>query len=321
MSTTVLATVASTPNVLPTTSSPAVSTGSPTTRLSQHAGALLQTARPKQWLKNVLVLAAPAAAGTLLSPAVAIAALWAAGAFVLASAGTYFINDAQDAAADRAHPIKAHRPVASGAVSVRTAYILGASLATAALLVSVPVGWPLTVVLATYLATTTAYSRWLKHQPVIDIMIVAAGFVLRTVAGAVATGTMLSNYFLLVALFGALFVVTAKRSAEHETYLATGVARSTVQGYPASWLQQVLTVCLAGTVLTYANWALQYVGSDVSHPMLELSVAPFLAVMLRYSLLVSLGAGEAPEDLVTDRFLLLAGAAWAVSVGGALYLV
>lgn len=111
-----------------------------------------------------------------------------------------------------------------------------------------------------------------------------------------------------------------KRAAEHEHYLVTGVARSTVQGCPSSWLQQVLTVSLAGTVLAYATWALQYIGTDVSLPLLALSVVPCLAVMLRYSLLVSPRAGEAPEDVETDRFLLLAGAVWAVMVGGALSL-
>lgn len=294
--------------------------GEPSLTQRSTAQALLATARPKQWLKNVLVLAAPAAAGTLLAPTVAMSALWAVLAFVLASAGTYFVNDARDVQADRAHSVKCHRPVASGAISPRTAYGVGLGLAVLALLVALPLGWPLVAVLATYLATTTAYSRWLKHQPVVDILVVAAGFVLRAVAGAVATGIVLSSWFLLVALFGSLFVVTAKRAAEHEHYLVTGVARSTVQGYPATWLQQVLTVALAGTVLAYATWALQYIGTDVSLPLLALSVVPFLAVMLRYSLLVSLGAGEAPEDVVTDRFLFLAGIVWAVMVGGALYL-
>lgn len=285
-----------------------------------RAAALLRVARPKQWLKNALVLAAPAAAGTVFQPSVAGPALWTALAFVLASAGTYFINDARDVAADRAHPLKKMRPVASGAVSVHTAYVAGALLAALSMLVLLPLGWPVVLVVATYLATTTAYSRWLKNQPILDILIVASGFVLRAIAGAVATGTTLSNWFLLVALFGSLYVVTAKRVAEQVQYRATGVARSTVRGYPQAWLQQVLTLALAGTVLSYATWALQYVGTDISLPLLALSLAPFLAGMLRYSLLVSLGEGEAPEDLLGDKFLLLAGGIWAVIVGGAIYL-
>lgn len=288
--------------------------------LTRRLWPLLRTARPRQWVKNTLVLAAPAAAGSLFSPATFVPVLGAAGAFVLASAGTYFINDAFDASADRVNPAKASRPVAAGEISERTAYTVGVLLVLLALAVALPLGWPLVAVLGSYLVLTTAYSRWLKHIPVIDILVVAAGFVLRAVAGAVVTGIALSSWFLLVALFGSLFIVTAKRSAEHEHYLVSGVARATVQGYPTVWLQQVLTLSLAGTVLSYATWALQYIGSDVSLPLLAASVAPFLAVMLRYSLLVSLGAGESPEALMSDRFLLVAGALWAVAVGGAIYL-
>lgn len=284
------------------------------------AGALLRIARPKQWIKNVLVLAGPGAAGTLLDPSVAVTAVWAALAFTLASAGTYFINDAHDVLADRAHPRKALRPVASGAVSVGTAYLVGCLLAAGSLLTALPLGLPVVGVLALYLATTTAYSRWLKNQPVLDILVVAAGFVLRALAGAAATTTPLSNWFLLVALFGSLYVVTAKRMAERAQNLGEGITRPTVQHYPAAWMQQVLTVSMSGTVLAYATWALQYIGTDVSLPLLALSLVPFLAGMLRYSLMVALGSGEAPEDLITDRFLLLAGIVWAVMVGGAIYL-
>lgn len=288
--------------------------------LSRRVSALVRTARPKQWVKNVLVLAAPAAAGSLFVPTSLGPLAGAVGAFVLASSGTYFINDARDASADRANPAKASRPVAAGEISERTAYTVGILLAVLALAVAVPFGWPLVAVLGAYLAVTTSYSRWLKNVPVVDILVVAAGFVLRAVAGAVVTGIAISSWFLLVALFGSLFIVTAKRSAEHEHYLVTGVARSTVQGYPSHWLQQVLTLALAGTVLSYATWALQYIGVDVFLPLLAASVVPFLAVMLRYSLLVSLGAGETPEHMMGDRFLLIAGALWAVAVGGAIYL-
>lgn len=288
--------------------------------LARQARALLMTARPKQWVKNGLVLAAPAAAGTLLSPTVDLQVIGAMGAFVLASAGTYFINDARDAVADRANPAKASRPVAAGVVSERTAYSVGILLAVLSLAAALPLGWPLMAVLAAYLAITTTYSSWLKHLPILDILVVASGFVLRAMAGAVVTATALSSWFLLVALFGSLFIVTAKRYAEHEHYLVTGIARPTVQGYPTAWLQQVLTLSLAGTVLAYATWALQYIGTDVSMPLLAISVVPFLAVMLRYSLLVSLGGGEAPEHMMGDRFLLVAGVLWAAAVGGAIYL-
>jgi decaprenyl-phosphate phosphoribosyltransferase len=267
------------------------------------------------------VLAAPAAAGVLLQPSTALAALWAAGVFVLASTSTYFVNDARDVAADRLHPVKSRRPVAAGRLGVRTAYWIGAGLAVVAPLAALPLGGALVGVVVLYLALTLSYSWWLKSHAVVELLAVASGFVLRAVAGGVATGVVLSNWFLLVALFGSLFLVTAKRAAEGQRGEAGSAVRAVVGGYPTAWLQQMLTVSLTGTVLAYASWALQYVGQDIALPVLALSVLPFLALMMRYSLLVARGDGEAPEDVVfADPFVLTAGVVWAVIVGSALYL-
>lgn len=285
------------------------------------ASAVLASARPRQWLKNVLVLAAPAAAGVLVVPSVAVSAVWAAVVFTLASASTYLINDARDVAADRLHPVKCRRPVASGRLGVRSAYGIGLGLAVLAPVAALPLGPAMVGIVLAYLALTAAYSMRLKHQPVADLLAVACGFVLRAIAGGVATGVALSDWFLLVALFGSLFLVTAKRSAEAQRSLTDGGGRQVLAGYPPAWLQQILTVSLAGTVLAYASWAVQYAGRDVALPMLALSVLPFLAALLRYSLLVARGDGEAPEQVVfTDHFLLGAGIVWAALVGGALYL-
>jgi len=290
------------------------------TRRRGLAAAMLVTARPRQWLKNLLVLAAPAAAGVLLVPSAAAAAAWAAVAFTLASASTYFVNDARDIASDRTHPVKSRRPVAAGELSPRAALRIGAGLAVLSLVAAAPLG-PLTVaVVAGYLVLTLAYSTWLKDQSVLDVLAVASGFVLRTLAGAAAVGLTVSSWFLLVALFGSLFLVTAKRAAEQNRSGADPV-RATVRAYPASWLQQVLTTALTGTVLAYATWALQYVGTDIASAVLVGSVLPFLAIMLRYSLLVARGDGESPEVVLTsDRFVLVAGALWGTMIVGAIYL-
>jgi decaprenyl-phosphate phosphoribosyltransferase len=283
------------------------------------ASAILRTARPKQWLKNVLVFAAPAAGGVLFLPVVAASASWTAVVFTVASASTYFINDARDVEADRRHPIKVLRPVAAGRLSPRTAYAIGTALGLLAPALALPLGWATVGVVCLYLGITVAYSLWLKNQAVVDLLAVAAGFLLRAVAGGVATGVALSNWFLLVVLFGSLFLVTAKRSAEERR--GGSSARVTLDQYPAAWLQQVLTMSMAGVVLTYATWALQYVGADVGSLPLALSVVPFLALMLRYSLLVARGEGEAPEELLTsDRFMVTAAVIWVALVGGALYL-
>lgn len=283
--------------------------------------AALATARPRQWPKNLLVLAAPAAAGVLLRPVVAVVAVWAALDFVLASTATYFINDVRDVVADRRHPVKCRRPVADGRLAVGTAYRIGVSLAVLAVAAALPLGPAMVTVVVLYLLLTLAYSVWLKHRPVLDLLAVASGFLLRAAAGGIATGVPLSDWFLLVAVFGSLFLVTAKRSAEERTASDAGGTRRVLSAYPAAWLQQVLTVSLAGTVLAYASWALQYVGADVAQPVLALSVLPFLTAMLRYSLLVAQGDGEAPEEvLFSDPVLLVAGGVWAALVGGALYL-
>lgn len=283
--------------------------------------ALLQTARPHQWSKNVLVLAVPAAAAELLTVGVVTRLAWAVVVMVLASASTYLTNDAHDVAVDRAHPRKALRPVASGVLSTRLAARCGFALAVLALVAAVPLGWGLVAVVATYLTLTYAYCVRLKHVPVVDIVVVAAGFVLRSLAGAAATHTSVSSWFLLVALFGSLYLVAAKRLAEAERTAQGGVARQVLGSYPVAWLQQLVTISLAATLLSYAAWAVQYVGTDVALPALALSVVPFLVVLLRYSLLVSSGQGETPERLLaSDRLLLGAAAVWAATVGGGLYL-
>src|SRR5690606_22812323 len=179
------------------------------------ARGLVRAARPRQWLKNVLVLAAPTFAGVLGEPSAVLATALAFAAFCLAASGTYLINDARDAEADRAHPRKRHRPVAAGVVGVGTAVTVGivallASIGLAALVGSLA----LVGVLTAYVALTTSYSLWLKHIVILDLMGVAAGFVLRAVAGAAAVQVTLSSWFLIVATLGSLLIVAGKREAE-----------------------------------------------------------------------------------------------------------
>jgi decaprenyl-phosphate phosphoribosyltransferase len=274
---------------------------------------LLVTARPRQWIKNVLVFAAPLAAGVLVVPASFVALV----AFVLASAATYFINDAVDVEADRRHPVKSRRPVASGAISVRTAWLAGFGLMVTALAVSLLAGLALFGWVAAYLALTFAYSWRFKRIAVVDILAVAGGFLLRTVGGAVAAGVAMSSWFLLTALLGSLFLVTGKRLSELRR---DGAGRAVLAAYSVPWLQQTLTMTLTGTIIAYACWAFEFSG-DASLPLLGLSLVPFLAGLMRYSLLVARGGGEAPEDLLAaDRFLLVSGFVWGAMATAAIYL-
>jgi decaprenyl-phosphate phosphoribosyltransferase len=283
--------------------------------------ALLRTARPRQWIKNLLIFSAPTAAGALLTPGTAAAAGLAFLAFTAAAIATYFITDAADVDADRRHPAKGLRPVAAGVLSRRAAVLIGAGTAAAAIALATAVCWPLTACVVAYLVLTGAYTAGLKHVPVLDVLVVAGGFVLRTAAGAAATGVSVSSWFMLVTLFGALYLVIAKRLGE-QTRQPTGAApRRVLAGYSPSWLQQILTMALTGTVLAYSAWAFQYLGHDVALPLLAVSVVPFLAALMRYHLLVTRGDGETPENLLTsDRFLLAAGGLWVACAAGAIYL-
>jgi decaprenyl-phosphate phosphoribosyltransferase len=278
-------------------------------------------------VKNVLVLAAPFAGRSLTDPHIAGRALLALVAFTAAAAATYCLTDVRDAATDRRDPVRSSRPVAAGRVSPATATSAAVACAVTSVVLAALLGWQTLVVLATYLALTTLYSTRLKHVAVLDVLAVAGGFLLRAIAGGVATGTRLSDWFLLVALFGSLFLVAAKRSAEQvrctgEKTADATTRRAVLDIYPASWLQQMTTMALTGAVVSYAMWAFQYRGTDIAPPLLAASLVPFLAGMMRYALLVTRGAGESPERLLTaDRFLLVGGAVWVCLLGVALYLV
>lgn len=259
---------------------------------------LLAAMRPRQWVKNLLVLAAPAAAGVLFDVRVLIDAGLAFVAFTLAASGTYLVNDAIDAPADRLHPRKRLRTVASGLLSARRAVALGVVLMLLALAVAATVGsLAFMVSVLAYLALTTSYSMWLKNFVVVDLVAVAMGFVIRAVAGGFAAQVPVTQWFLTVSFFGALFVVSAKRYGEYQR-LGDGAAshRSTLSRYSAFYSQHVMTLSSGVTLTAYGLWAFQH-GSPAQTWFLVSFV--FLAtVLLRFALLVHGGASDDPVELV-----------------------
>ena len=276
--------------------------------------ALLRLARPKQWIKNVLVIAAPGAAGVLGNGTALFRTVIAFVCFCLAASGTYFLNDAVDVDADRRHPTKRHRPIASGEVSVRTAVTGGVLLIAAAIALSFAARWQLSLVVGGYLVQTVVYSLWLKREAVLDLACVASGFVLRTIAGGVAVGVTISPWFLIVAGSASLFMVAGKRHAEMvELGDVAGGHRLTLSMYTREFLSYVRAVASSVTVLAYCLWAFEK-SSNVGNPVwFELSIVPFVLGILRYALLLEQGRGGAPEDLVlSDRVLLAMGALWAI---------
>lgn len=283
-------------------------------------GGLVRTARPRQWVKNVLVLAAPFAAfaaNPVFHVDVVVDAGIAFVAFCLVASAVYLINDAIDVEADRAHPTKRNRPIAAGIVPVRVAYGVSVALFLAAFAVSLVSSWRLLVVIGVYAAVQIGYCLGLKHQPVIDLCIVASGFLLRAIAGGAAAGLPLSQWFLLVTAFGSLFMVAGKRYAEIVLYERTGAKiRASLSKYSASYLRFVWATSAAIMIMTYSLWAFeirQRTGNNSVWAVI--SIVPMVVAILRYAVDVDRGtAGEPEEIALSDRVLQVLGASWVACV-------
>jgi decaprenyl-phosphate phosphoribosyltransferase len=268
--------------------------------------ALVVLARPSQWVKNLLVVAAPAAAGVLVRDDVPMRVVLAFAAFCLLSAGTYIVNDVCDVHEDRGHPRKRHRPVAAGELEPRTALVAAAALMLAGLALCILARPLLLVVGAGYLAITLTYTAVWRRIAIVDVGAIAAGFVLRAVAGGVAAPVALSRSFVLVVAFAAVFVAAGKRHGELARARSTGAAARPVLGvYTARRLRQVLVASASLAFAAYCVWALEH-HSAHGLPWRQLTIVPFAACLARYGLLLRRGGGEAPEELLLeDRFLQL----------------
>lgn len=292
------------------------------------AGGLVKAARPRQWVKNVLVLAAPLAAGKTAAGDLVIGdwtVIWHVGiafvVFCLAASGIYLINDALDVEADRAHPTKRYRPIAAGVVPVNLAYALSVVLLAGSILLSFVANWHLAVVMAVYIGIQLAYCFGLKHQAVLDICIVSSGFLLRAVAGGAAADIQLSQWFLLIMAFGSLFMAAGKRYAELKIALDTGAKiRKSLQYYTPTYLRFVWTISATAVVVFYGLWAFEQ-GRAKDTEWFAISMIPFTIAVLRYAVDVDGGeAGEPEEIALGDRVLQFLAIALIGAVGVAVYL-
>jgi decaprenyl-phosphate phosphoribosyltransferase len=282
---------------------------------------VIKAMRPRQWVKNVLVLAAPVAAlggpvhynyaEVLTKVAVAFVV------FSLAASSIYLVNDVRDVEADREHPTKRFRPIAAGVVPEWLAYALAAVLGTASLAISWWLTPNLAVVMAVYIAMQLAYCFGLKHQAVMDICIVSSAYLLRAIAGGAATDIPLSQWFLLTAAFGSLFMVAGKRYAELQVAERTGAAiRKALESYTSTYLRFVWTMSATAVVLCYGLWAFQRDANSGS--WFAVSMVPFTIAILRYAVDVDGGLAGEPEDIaLRDRVLQLLALAWVATVGAA----
>jgi len=269
--------------------------------------------RPKQWIKNALVIAAAGAAGALGADDVPFRVGAAFVAFCLLASGIYAVNDVRDRHEDRRHPRKCRRPVAAGELEPSSALVLGFALMLGGLALCAAVRPLLLVVGLGYVVLTLTYTMVWRRLPVLDIFAIAGGFVLRAVAGGVAAPVTLSRWFIVVVTFSALLVAAGKRLAElGRAERDQEAKRRVLRFYTAARLRLLITGSAACALFAYCVWAfgLPTVGG---FPWRPLTILPFAACLARYGALVQRGDGEAPEEmLLRDRPLQVAGAAWLV---------
>jgi decaprenyl-phosphate phosphoribosyltransferase len=287
------------------------------------ATGVIKAIRPRQWVKNLLVLAAPVAAlgrDVRFDNQDGVNVLIAFVTFSLAASCVYLVNDARDVEADRAHPTKRNRPIAAGVVPVPLAYSLAVVLGAASLGLAWLVTPNLALVMGIYIAVQLAYCFGLKHQAVLDICIVSSGFLIRAIAGGVAANIPLSQWFLLVMAFGSLFMAAGKRYAELQLAERTGAKiRKSLESYTSTYLRFVWTMSATAVVVCYGLWAFER--DDTSGGSLyAVSMIPFTIAILRYAVDVDGGLAGEPEDIaLRDRVLQLLAVAWIGSVCAAAY--
>jgi 4-hydroxybenzoate polyprenyltransferase len=284
---------------------------------------LFSSLRPGQWTKNLLVFAALLFGRRLFDTAAVRDATVAFAIFCALSGAVYLVNDISDRDIDRRHPLKAQRPLASGALPVpvaagAAAFLIAAALA-AAFLVRVQFGW----VAAGYLALLVLYSVTLKHVVILDVLTIAIGFVLRAVAGAFAINVEISQWLLVCTILLALFIALAKR--RHELVLladgATG-HRPILGEYSAYLLDQMISVVTASTLVAYIFYTISPETQEkFGTTLLELTIPFPIYGIFRYLYLVHRreGGGSPAELLLTDRPLLTCVALWALSVAFIIY--
>jgi 4-hydroxybenzoate polyprenyltransferase len=284
---------------------------------------LIVSVRPGQWTKNLLVFAGLLFARKLFNPAAVAEASFAFVIFCALSGAVYVINDVLDRESDRQHPLKALRPIASGALSVRAAAGTAGVLIVAGLVAAFELSVRFGTVAGAYVVLLTLYSALLKHVVIIDVLTIAAGFVLRAVAGAVAIEVEISHWLLVCTFLLALFIALAKR--RHELVLLTNAAtshRPILSEYSTYLLDQMIAVVTASTLIAYVFYTISPdTQQKFGTPWLGLTIPFPLYGILRYLYLMHQreGGGSPSDLLLTDRPLLVCVALWALAVALIIY--
>jgi 4-hydroxybenzoate polyprenyltransferase len=284
---------------------------------------LVLSLRPGQWTKNLLIFAGLLFGKKLFDARAVADALIAFGVFCGLSGIVYLINDIADRHTDRNHPLKARRPIASGALPVRTAIMAAMTIGLASLIAATLLGKWFTAVALGYVALQALYSGPLKHIVIIDVLTLSIGFVLRAVAGAVAVDVEISHWLLVCTVLLALFIALAKR--RHEIVLLAGEAvshRPILGEYSPYLLDQMIAVVTASTLIAYIFYTVSpETQAKFGTAWLGLTIPFPLYGIFRYLYLVHRreGGGSPADLLLTDRPLLLCVALWALAVAAIIY--
>jgi 4-hydroxybenzoate polyprenyltransferase len=267
---------------------------------------LLVSCRPRQWIKNGLVLVPLISSVSFRSPQAIGRSALAAVAFILMSSAVYLLNDLADREVDRIHPAKRHRPIAAGALTVRLAASASFLLGAAALATALFLGWKVALAIALYAGFNMAYSAGLRREPVLDVLLVSSGFVLRPMAGAFAIPVRVSAWLFVVSLLLALSLALLKRRAEMVSLRAAALDhRPALGGYSVPFLDLLVAIVTGAGIIGYALYTFQSEHGE----RLVLTLPFFLYGVFRYLYLVyERGAGSSPEEIfLGDRRLQIDG--------------
>ena len=283
----------------------------PSPGLRARLAGLAVSSRPRQWPKNLLVLAALLFSREFHSGSSLLAAVAAVAIFTLATAGLYMLNDAIDASRDRQHEVKRHRPIAAGLVPVGLAVGVGALFSVAALALATLLAWPFGAALAVYLALQIGYSLVLKHLVILDLLAIAVGFVIRAVAGALVIEVPISPWLYICTFLLALFLAVGKRWAELGAEARSSAARPVLDRYTPEFLRTLIVITASATPLSYALYTFSAPNLPENHLMM-ITIPIVLYGILRYVyLLQANGSGEEPERvLLGDPGILASVIVW-----------
>lgn len=277
--------------------------------------AYIQILRPRQWLKNLMLLFPPFLGGTLLRASTTSRIILPLAAFCLASSATYVFNDIIDCKNDAEHPVKCRRPLPAGTISKISASIFGIALLLVSVLLGYSVSSTFLLLLASYLAVSLFYSLKLKHEPIVDIFCISAGFLFRLEAGGQAFGVVVSDWLFLSVFLLSLFLSAGKRLGEmNHLGDSAAVHRPSLEGYPDGLLEGLMYMTGAAFLVTYTMYI-------IGHSALIYTVPLCSFVLFRYAFRVKKGegGGDPTDALLRDPLLFILSFAWTLMIGWGIY--